>query len=215
MSEFPQDFQEAPRWLEAELDPVSNEALKRLEEKGYRVAIGLNEFYAGVISQLSQQPHIVEYCPADATLTRFASCQTTRRWLAKNSGRAVFLLLESPSQEKPYEELVGYAWTGYGSDAPIDFPLTSAYRLAASACGRGLAKDYIRVVLGATEALFSRERMSLQTWESNPAFQIYQQLGFVALRYGSKELRPSLQASAVGGRVEDRRVTMGYEKKTG
>ena len=207
MSEFPKDFTPL-KWLQPEFDQATNQALQRLQSRGYEVASGLNEYWAEVISQLAQQPHIVEYCPADYSSTRFVSPQSARRWLAEKAGRAVFLLFQMSS---PQEELVGYAWTGYDTNAPSGYPLTSAYRLATAARGRGLAKDYISVVLGATETLFSQEGLGLQTWESNPALKIYQQLGFEILRHGAQELRPTLQPTK-SGQVADRRIYMGLNR---
>ena len=207
MAEFPRQLTE-PQLLTPETAGVDEESLRRLNQRGYDLALGLNEYYAGAISLMSQQPHIVEYCPADASLRRFATLTATEAWLTKAGGRAMFLLLERVSEVD--WRLSGYGWTGLELEpALVDYPITSAYRLGATAVGQRLSADFIKSIVRTTESLFAAGRsLSLETWQSNPASELYQRLGFRVLRATEPEWRPSLSA---GGQVRDSRLYMGYD----
>ena len=219
MSSFPNEFGKAPEILQPDLGRLGSEALERLNQRGYDIAIGLDEYYAGAISIMAQQSHIVEYCPKDATASRFGSRNSTEKWLHKVGGRAVFLFLEKikDTREEIEHQLAGYAWTGYDSAAKsADYPITSAYRLGANALGKKLAADFIQTVVSGTHALFSQEGLGLETWRSNPAVRIYERLGFFALGAeadSQEERRPTLNSKASDGQVADLRLYMGYPKE--
>ena len=219
MSSFPNEFAKDPEILQPDLGRLGNAALERLNRRGYDVAVGLDEYYAGAISIMARQSHIVEYCPRDATANRFGSRISTEEWLRKGGGRAVFLFLEKieDAREELEHQLAGYAWTGYDSMAKFaDYPITSAYRLGANALGKKLAADFIQTVVSGTHALFSQDGLGLETWRSNPAVRIYERLGFFALEAGAdlqEEWRPTLNFGAVDGKIADVRLCMGYPKE--
>lgn len=208
MSNFPKEFTKQPEVLDQDLGSLGNEALKKLNLKGYDVALGLNEDYADAISVMARQLHIVEYCPKDKTQKRFASRDSAEEWLGKASGRAVFLFLKKIEDD---HQLAGYAWSGYDQNLEMaEYPITSAYRLGVNALGRGLAADYIQTVVSATRALLTNESIGLETWQSNPALHIYKKLGFFVLKHSLKEWRPTLDLEAENGQVQDQRLYMGY-----
>ncbi len=219
MSPFPNEFAKPPEILQPDLGRLGNEALERLNRRGYDVAIGLDEYYAGAISVMAQQSHIIEYCPKDATADRFGSRNSTEEWLRKGGGRAVFLFLEKieDAREELEHQLAGYAWTGYDSMAKFaDYPITSAYRLGANALGKKLATDFIQTVVSGTHALFSQDGLGLETWCSNPAVRIYERLGFFALQAVAdlqEERRPTLNSKASDSQITDLRLHMGYPQK--
>ena len=218
MASFPDRFVAEPEILRADFDGLGNQALERLALSGYEVAVGLSEYYAGAISIMSQQKLIAEYCPQDASCQRFASRASTERWLAKNGGRAVFLLLcqENPAADEPEHRLAGYAWTGLETPAGLaGYPITSAYRIGDEDRGKGLAGPFAQVVISATHARFAEgEGIGLEVWSSNHrAVSLYRELGFQALELAgrnSAEWRPTTDASAEDGLCRDKRLYMGY-----
>ncbi len=219
MPSFPNEFAKEPAILQPDLGRLGSEALERLNQRGYDVAVGLDEYYADAISIMAQQSHIVEYCPKDATSSRFGSRNSTEKWLHKGGGRAVFLFLEEikDAEEEIEHQLSGYAWTGYDPMAKFaDYPITSAYRLGANALGKKLAADFIQTVVSGTHALFSQDGLGLETWRSNPAVRIYERLGFFALEAEAdlqKEWRPTLDSKASDSQIADLRLCMGYPKE--
>ncbi len=217
MRQFPNQLVSTVSNLEYTMDARGNAALARLHEKGYTVATGLTPYYAGAISLAGQQNHIREYCPKDATPSRFGTLQSTRQWVTKGGGRGVFLLLgrpDSSNQEVDGQTMHGYGWTGYEASEELpDHPITSAYRLTASALGKHLSKDFVQVVVSGTHTLYAPdEGIGLETWKSNHAAGMYQDVGF-ALQHRPdqpQELRPSLRKDAVDGKILDTRLYMAY-----
>ena len=216
MANFPDRFQK-PVILESPVGNRGGEAWQQLNQRGYDIAFGLDEYYAGAVGIMGRQPHIIEYCPRDATPERFASASSTRRWLQKNGGRAVFLLLERIDDDEIDRQLAGYAWSGLSNPAlAADYPITSSYRMGANHVGKGLGGAFIQTVVSTTHEMLAESRgISLETWLSNPAVNLYKKLGFMVLEQESyrKGLRPSLKPEAVNGRVEDTRLHMGYPPK--
>ncbi len=217
MSPFPNSFVETPTPLEPIMDRRGNAALARLNKRGYMIATGLSPYFAGAIGIMGQQYHIREYCPKDATPARFGTQSSTERWLTKGGGRAVFLLLGKVADEDSYvanQQLGGYAWTGYEpNDALPSHPITSAYRIGASALGKHLADDFIQTVVSGTHALYTPEDgIGLETWKSNHAAELYTKVGFVLQERPSQpaELRPTLDPNAPDGKVLDTRLYMAY-----
>ena len=214
MKGFPNKFSKPPEILSAGIGKRGDESLRRLNGRGYDVAVGLDEDWADDISVMSQQLHIVEYCPGDRTDSRFADRGSTERWLTKAGGRAVFPFLERLETGQDTEHLlVGYGWTGYEAAPEFDdYPVTSAYRFGNAARRRGLALDYIQVVVSATRHLFTDEGIGLETWMSNDAaLKAYERLGFVELRVDPEEMRQTLETAS--GEKSDRRVHMGYDEE--
>lgn len=216
MAEFPREFIDQPEILRGDLGLLGDAALNNLNSKGYEVATGLSRYYAGSISVMARQSHIVEYCPNDAAPSRFASEASTKKWLQKAGGRGVFLILEKVEEIEQSSDLclAGYGWTGY-EEMPAfeEYPVTSAYRLGGNALRKGLAGDFIQVIISATHALYSRESLGLETWLSNPAVRIYKKLGFFALEAVEEleeEWRPTLKPDAPAGKTRDKRLRMGY-----
>jgi hypothetical protein len=214
MAHFPTAFTESIQPLTPSIGERGNEALARLQEKGYIVATGLTPYFAGAISIMGQQPHIREYCPKDPTPKRFGTQESTANWLQKNGGRGMFLLLNQVvAGDKVVGHLLhGYGWTGLEPCEELpDHPITSAYRLGAAATGKHLAGDFIQSVVFGTQALYAPEGgIGLETWQSNHAAGLYQRLGFVIQSCREGELRPTLDPTAVNGLVEDTRIYMAY-----
>jgi hypothetical protein len=213
MASFPNSFVETPAILEPTLDVRGNDALIRLNERGFTVATGLSRYFAGAIGVMGQQVHIREYCPKDPTPARFGTEQSTAKWLQKGGGRAVFLLLEC-AMDKGIEvgqQLTGYAWTGVEACEELpNYPITSAYRLGRTGLGKGLAADFIQTVVSGTHALYAPEDgIGLETWHSNHAAGLYQKVGFELLAQ-KDDIRPTLDPSAISGKTEDTRLYMGF-----
>ena len=211
MESFPNCLVEEPERLSGGLDNKGNAALRELGRRGYELAVGLNEYHAGAITVMARQGHIVEYCPGDATDKRFASLESTERWLRKAGGRAVFLLLQRLRGESSPTCLAGYGWTGYEESPKFEaYPITSAYRLGDIALGQKLFEHYVQAVVSATKMLFTMEGVGLETWQSNDrAFRTYEKVGFSELGIDPAEPRPTQLKTS--GTVLDQRVYMGYQ----
>lgn len=212
MSNFPNSFVERVEKINFNIGQRGNSAIMSLKEKGYTVATGLTEYFAGAISVMAYQNHIREYCPNDSSEYRFASLDSTEKWLQKNGGRAMFLLLRG-SENKA--ELEGYGWTGRDSSILLpDHPITSAFRVGERAVGKGIARDFIQIVVSGTNTLYSNgEGIGLQTWRSNEAANLYYRVGFEFVADAPEdEFRPSLASTNPDGMVIDRRLFMAYSK---
>lgn len=210
MASYPTNFAERTKTINGGIGQRGDAALERLREKGFTVATGLTEYFAGVISVMGYQPHIREYCPKDATESRFGTLHSTEKWLQKGGGRGMFLLLRGESDNA---QLEGYGWTGVEPCEELpNHPITSAYRIGERGQGQGLGKDFVQVVVSGTNALYAPdEGIGLETWKSNPAASLYPKVGFVALAEAPEdELRPTLEPDAVDGKILDRRLYMGY-----
>jgi len=222
MAHFPNTFAETVTPLTEDIGQRGNQALARLQEKGFIVAKGLTRYFAGAVGVMGQQDHIREYCPKDATPARFATESSTEKWLQKGGGRAMFLLLNQVQHkgEPAGLKLEGYGWTGYEPcDELPDHPITSAYRLGAGAKGKRLSGDFVQTVVSATNALYTDgEGIGLETWKSNSAASLYPKIGFTLLHEAEEpELRPTLDLTAFdvvitseGPKIEDTRQYMGY-----
>ena len=207
MSSFPDSFVDQVEVLDGGIGARGDAALQRLHEKGFVVAAGLTQYYAGAIGVMGYQSHIREYCPKDSTEKRFGTLSSTAEWLGKNGGRGMFLLLSHNGQQE------GYGWTGVEPCAQLpEHPITSAYRLGQRVLGKGLGKDFVQVVVSGTNALYAPgEGIGLETWKSNHAAAMYPEVGFVQIAEAEEEeLRPTLDANASDGKVLDRRLFMGY-----
>jgi hypothetical protein len=210
MASFPTSFAERVEILDGNIGQRGNIALAHLREKGYAIAVGLTEYFAGAVGVMGYQSHIREYCPKDATEARFGTLQSTEKWLQKGGGRGMFLLLRG---EGGNAQLEGYGWTGVEPCEQLpDHPITSAYRIGERAQGRGLSKDFVQAVVSGTNALYADGAgIGLETWRSNSAAGIYPSVGFALLAQAPEdELRPTLSHDAVDGKVLDRRLYMGY-----
>jgi hypothetical protein len=213
MADFPTSFTSTPETLTSGTGIRGDESLKRLHEKGYTVATGLTEYYAGAVGVMGSQKHIREYCPKDGTNKRFGSLESTEQWLQKGGGRGMFLLLEG---EGKGAMLAGYGWTGFGPcDELPDHPITSAYRIGERALGKGLSGDFVQVVVSATNTLYApSEGIGLETWQSNAAASLYPKIGFELVTQAPEpEMRPSMREDAIDGEVEDLRLYMGYPEE--
>lgn len=207
---FPSSFAEQAEILSGDIGERGNASLSRLREKGFKVATGLTEYFAGAIGVMGYQRSIREYCPKDITEARFSTLASTEMWLRKNGGRAVFTLLHG---EDKNAQLEGYGWTGMEPRAELaEYPITSAYRIGERSQGKGLGKDFVQVVISGTNKLFAPEEgIGLETWKSNPAASLYPKVGFELIgEAADDELRPTLSPDVANGKVLDRRLYMGY-----
>lgn len=210
MASFPTGFVERVEALDEGIGQRGDAALVRLREKGFIVATGLTKYFASAVGAMGCQVHIREYCPKDATESRFGTLQSTEKWLQKGGGRGMFLLLRG---EGDNAQLEGYGWTGVEPCVELpEHPITSAYRIGQRGQGQGLGKDFVQVVVSGTNAVYAPgEGVGLETWRSNHAANLYPKVGFVAIAEAPEdELRPTLEPSAVDGKVLDRRLYMGY-----
>lgn len=210
MASFPTSFAERIETIDGGIGQRGDAALARLREKGFAVAAGLTEYFAGAVGVMGYQAHIREYCPKDATESRFGTLQSTEKWLQKGGGRGMFLLLRGEGNSS---QLEGYGWTGVEQCEELpEHPITSAFRIGERGLGQGLGKDFVQVVVSGTNALYAHgEGIGLETWRSNHAAGMYPKVGFVALAESHEdELRPTLDPSAAGGKVLDCRLYMGY-----
>jgi hypothetical protein len=213
MATFPTKFANQIEVLHDGIGLRGDESLLRLREKGYSVAVGVTEYFAGAISVMGYQRSIREYCPRDATESRFASQGSTEKWLQKNGGRGMFLLLSGSEDNK---QLEGYSWTGIEQCEELpDHPITSAYRIGERSQGKGLGKDFVQAVVSGTNALFADgEGIGLETWKSNPAADMYLKVGFLFIAEAKEdEPRRTLNSDANDGSVLDRRLYMGYPRE--
>ena len=210
MANYPTGFAEQVQTIDSSIGQLGDVALERLHEKGYTVATGLTEYFAGAVGVMGLQSHIREYCPKDSTESRFGTLQSTEKWLQKSGGRGMFLLLRD---EDANARLEGYGWTGYEACNELpDHPITLAYRIGELGLGKGLATDFLQVVVSGSNSLYAPgEGIGLETWRSNKAASIYDKVGFVAIAEAPEdELRPTLQTNATNGKILDRRLYMGY-----
>lgn len=210
MASFPTGFAEHAEMLDGGIGQRGNAALERIQEKGFTVALGLTEYFAGAVGVMGYQEHIREYCPKDPTESRFGTLESTAKWLQKGGGRGMFLLLGGEGNNA---QLEGYGWTGVEPcDELPDYPITSAYRIGERAQGRGFGRDFVQAVLSGTNAIFAPgEGIGLETWRSNYAADMYRRVGFVLLAEAADdELRPTLKPGTPDGKVMDRRLYMGY-----
>jgi hypothetical protein len=210
MATFPSGFATRVETVTDGIGQRGDLALKNLQEKGYSVAIGLTEYFAGAIGVMAYQSHIREYCPRDASESRFGSLESTERWLQKGGGRCMFLLLRGFGVNA---QLEGYGWTGLEPSKELpNHPITSAYRIGEKGRGRELGRDFIQVVVSGTNALYApNEGIGLETWRSNHAANLYVLVGFLAVAEAPEdEYRPTLQPDSNDGKVLDRRLYMGY-----
>ncbi len=211
MAHFPNGFSQHIEVLGGSLGKRGDEALARMNAKGFFVGIGLTEYLAGSVGVMGRQAHIREYCPKDATEARFATLASTEKWLQKGGGRGMFPLLRGKGADA---QLEGYSWSGVEEcDQLPDHPITTAYRIGERAVGQGLAKDFVQVVVSATNVLYAQgEGIGLETWQSNHAAGMYIDVGFLPIVEAStEEQRPTLASDAVNGMVNDRRIYMGYQ----
>jgi hypothetical protein len=210
MASFPSGFVERAEILDGGIGQRGDAALARMREKGYSVATGLTVYFAGAVGVMGYQESIREYCPKDATESRFGTLQSTERWLQKGGGRGMFLLLRGEGNNA---QLEGYGWTGVEPcDQLPEHPITSAYRIGERAQGQGLGKDFVQTVVSGTNVLYAPgEGIGLETWRSNHAASLYPKIGFIAIAEAAEdEPRPTLSPDAVDGKVLDRRLYMGY-----
>lgn len=210
MALFPTGFAESIEVLDGGIGQRGDAALARMQEKGFFVATGLTEYFAGAVGVMGYQSHIREYCPKDSTEKRFGTLESTEKWLQKGGGRGMFLLLRG---ERNNTQLEGYGWTGVEAcDELPNHPITSAYRVGERVLGKGLGKDFVQAVVSGTNAIYAPgEGVGLETWKSNHAASMYLKVGFEPMAEAPEdELRPTLQPDAEDGKVLDRRLYMGY-----
>jgi hypothetical protein len=209
MAAFPTSLVARPEKLEAGIGSRGDAALSRLKEKGFSLAVGVSEYFAGAVGVMGYQDDIREYCPKDAA-SRFPTIEAFEKWLQKGGGRGMFLLLSGEGRQA---QLEGYGWTGFEPCPELpDHPITSAFRIGKRSAGQGLGKDFVQVVVSGTNSLFTEgEGIGLETWKSNRAAGMYPGVGFELVAEAPEdELRPSLRPHAVDGKVLDRRLYMGY-----
>lgn len=178
MSSYPTGFSADLQPLPVDLGERGNEARARLAARGFIVVAGHTEYTAGTVSAIARQPHIKDkMCPKDPTEKRFGSLGSTREWLKKGGGRAMFLLARVATGgvelniDKPVQDQVvveGYGWTG---NEPCDKlpnnPTTFAVRVGENALGNRAAEPFTTLIITGSAALYGATGFGLETWEDN------------------------------------------------
>jgi RimJ/RimL family protein N-acetyltransferase len=198
MKPFPTTFApQAVFLVPDEADDTTREALERLQEKGFRVQLGLTRADTASLQALSVQSSVRKYCPKDCT-ERFKDEPTIAQWLTKQ--RLVFLLKQTTTGA-----LAGIAWMGPGTSSHVPAgKLTGGIRLSETFQGLGLATPFLAVALEHTSANFSSEPVWFECWQSNAgALHIYQKLGFETV-----QTEPSQRLTPTGTYTPDVRVHM-------
>lgn len=220
MRSFPNTFSDGLLTVVPDiLDRRGSNAIEKLHSRGYFLVAGLTESCAEELPVIGSDPEIVEYCPKDCTENRFGTLDSTAAWLKKHGGRAAYLLINSTKMSANGDlAIAGYGWSGAepNEEEYTGQPITTAYRLAKDARGRGLGKPFIQSIVSATRALNTDEGIGLETWGSNSAaVGSYLKLGF-ELRATRPDVRPTLRpdttedAVIVDGWVSDTRLYMAY-----
>ena len=205
MIPFPDHYDDALQALPAEhMSEAGQQAIESLKEKGYEVQTGLTMEYADAIAVLSREPSIQEYCPKDCS-ERFASRETTAKWLSKK--RATYLLLQILDDGQ--KQLAGYGWVGAKQTAQVPGGETTfSLRVGENHQGKGLATPFALAMLAAAEATYGAPHMWLETWASNGgAVHIYNKLGFNTIAE-----KPDERPSVSGQMVADTRLYMTAEQ---
>lgn len=190
--------------------PTSSEALnsylQTLDREDLTVVQGLTPYYAGSIALMADQKHIRRFSPEDHRASRFATEASTRRWLASESGKAVFLLLE-PVDGADDRRLAGYGWAAPATTPFVDGGETVfAVRLGERYRSTGLSTPFGNVILEASRQMFRARNFWLSTWATNrAAVRAYGRLGF-EIAY---EMDPTTERKGPGLQEElDARIYM-------
>lgn len=213
MAHFPNKLVDKVEAVDGGIGSLGDQALASLREKGFTLAAGLTEYFAGAVGMMGRQPHIREYCPKDATDKRFATLPSTTAWLNKGGGRGMFLLL---SGTDPNFQLEGYAWGGIEPCEQLpDHPITSAFRIGDRSAGKGLGRAFTQAVVAAIHTLYGEgEGIGAETWSSNHASGMYERAGFESIAADDLYIpRPTLDPNAVDGEVLDRRLYLGFRSE--
>jgi hypothetical protein len=209
MAQFPNAFAEQMQLSPQDLgSQAANEAARSLAERGFVVEAGITPYLAGAIGQMATQPHIVEYCPNDAT--RFGTEPAVRRWIGKNGGPQVLAI--SKIQENGDRRPIGWGWEGMGDTEELpDHPITFAVRLGEEGLKQGLAVPFTILIVAGSAALSGADprNVGLETWGSNKAVGVYEKAGFVPVTT-KDDVRPTLQP--VGTVINGKTVVAGKYK---
>lgn len=211
---YPTSFAESTAPLPSNLGDQATEAAAQLAEHGFVVHAGLTPEYAGVISQIARQAAIREYCPKDATESRFGTPESAAQWLKKGDeklrtyGRGMFVLLHQTAGEP---EVAGYGWTGpEASDHVPGGQVTFAVRMNEAFQGMRAARPFTTLIVAGSAALYGAEGVWLEAWASNiRATSTYERAGFVRHPEATTSIdqRPSLRRGRV---LPDARLYMSF-----
>lgn len=210
--------------------PYGAGAVQELADNGLVVIAGVTERLAGQIATIGAQAHIREYCPKDATDSRFGSQEAFIKWLGKGGGRGMTLIGAVAGQEGPLRPsdldslredditILAYGWSGSEENKHIPgADITTAYRVAEAGAGKGLGSRLARLVTASAIDVFGVQKpdmISLETWASNKAaVHLYGKVGYEAVD-GVKpvaDVRPTLHE--VGELVNGKKAFLG--KKDG
>lgn len=203
MANFPDTFAEQLQPLPDDLGEAGNAAAAALAEKGFVVMAGLTRNYVGALTIMAAQRETREYCPKDPTEARFATEESTEKWLSKNGGRGMFLLLERLGDDAL--DLAGYGWTGLEESEEVPGGETTfAIRIGEHSQGLGLATPFTKLIVAGSARLFGARNIWLETWKGNgKAVGAYNSAGFAKLDVEKDDYRPTTRElfSLVNGRV--------------
>src|SRR5215469_13501649 len=131
---YPSTFTDTPVDLsQVELDSAGVAAVSKLHDAGFEVVAGIRPQDVPVLTEIAGQTYVREYCPNDLT-KRFGNNEMVEQWLAKNGGRALFLLRESATHV-----VRGFGWTGPAiCEKVADGETTFGIRLDERVSGQGL-----------------------------------------------------------------------------
>lgn len=198
---FPVAFDNQAEPLAAEFDEPTNAAINDLNHRGYIVLTGFTPELAEAVSKMANEEHIKEYCPRDCTDERFATVDSTQKWLSR--GHAVFVLAKQVGDGS--WQPVGYGWSGPKTTGEVPGSRTTfAVRIGKAGLGQKLSLPFSQTIIGATAKIYDAKNFWLETWASNAgAVHVYEQLGFKLVNQ-----KPSSRPTADGRTVADSRLFM-------
>jgi phosphoglucosamine mutase len=175
-------------------------AISKLHDAGFEVVAGIRPQDVTTLTEIVKQPHVREYCPNDLT-KRFGNSEMVEQWLAKDGGRALFLLRETATQA-----VRGFGWTRSGTSEKIaDGATTFGIRLDERVSGRGLGLPFLTAILSGSAKLYDVKQIWGETWGSNVgAVKVYFRAG-AELVTTEDDWRPTLKPTPAEANEDKRR----------
>lgn len=188
------------------------EAVSLLAERGFVVMAGVTKYQGDQIARIGDERGVREYCPRDASDSRFGTRKAMAKWLGKEGGRGMNLIGSVVGYDGPLSmadimalrdedvRVQAYGWSGHETNKHIlGADITTAYRVSETAAGKGLGKLLARLVTASAVDVFEVKdpaTISLETWASNRvAVSLYGKVGYEPVE-GVKpvaDVRPTLE----------------------
>jgi ribosomal protein S18 acetylase RimI-like enzyme len=193
-----------PSTFAAEITPLTPDdfssqygagAVSLLAERGFVVMAGVTQYQGDQIARIGVERGVREFCPKDATDSRFGTRAAMAEWLGKGGGRGMTIIASVVDYDKPLSmadiaalrdedlKVRAYGWSGYELNKHIPgADITTAYRVSETAAGNGLGKLLVRLVTASAVDVFEVKdpaTISLETWASNTvAVGLYGKVGY-------------------------------------